>query len=328
MVYAFHARALISTLFQAGVTIGARNITFRARYNRVRPPVFKTGAFQPTILLYKFSYENKQMMDESKGKEMTNPALQLEKLIRKFDKILREAGVMQVTQSITDSRKSKKNSLDFILEALTSVSLVKLQQKYGEVLELTAEIIANIEDEPYFNHIKLPSLPEVGHSNGDNLKEFVKYVAGVREAIQPLIDDEIGSNNRNQLYSEIESKKRILEKGFFYEFTDGDLKRIQQIINELRDHIGSSDLFEEDHRRRLLRRLESLQSEMHKKMSDVDRIWGLVGDAGVAIGKFGSDAKPFVDRIRELSQIAWKTQARAEELPSSSINPLLENDDH
>lgn len=267
-------------------------------------------------------------MDKSKGKEMTNPALQLERLIRQFDKLLREAGVVQVNQSIAEEKKGKQNSLDFILEALQSASLVKLQQKYGEVLELTAEIIANVEEEPYFNHIKLPNLPEVGHNNSDNLKEFIQYVAVVRKAIQALIDDEIGSNKRNQLYSAIENKKKILDKGFFYEFTDGDLKRIQQIINELRDHLGSSELFEEDHRRRLLRRLEALQSEMHKKMSDVDRIWGLVGDAGVAIGKFGSDAKPFVDRIRELSQIAWKTQARAEELPSSSVNPLLENDEH
>jgi hypothetical protein len=86
--------------------------------------------------------------------------------------------------------------------------------------------------------------------------------------------------------------------------------------------VCSSDL----HRARLLRRLESLQSEMHKKMSDVDRIWGLVGDAGIVIGKFGKDAKPIVDRIKELSQIAWKTQARTEELSSSSKNPLLESD--
>ncbi|MFV0597847.1 hypothetical protein [Shewanella sp.] len=99
------------------------------------------------------------------------------------------------------------------------------------------------------------------------------------------------------------------------------------MINELREHISGSDLFEDNHRSRLLRRLESLQSEIHKKMSDVDKIWGLVGDAGVVIGKFGKDAKPFVDRIKELSQIAWKTQARAEELPSSSQNPLLGNEE-
>lgn len=73
----------------------------------------------------------------------------------------------------------------------------------------------------------------------------------------------------------------------------------------------------------LLLRLEKVQSEMHKKMSDLDRFWGLIGDAGVALGKFGTEAKPIVDRIREISEIVWRTQARAEELPSNTPLPLL-----
>jgi hypothetical protein len=165
----------------------------------------------------------------------------------------------------------------------------------------------------------------MGHDKSENLKNFILYVGEVRSAIQPLIDNEISYNNRTQLLSAIENKKKILNKGFFYEFTDGDLNRIQQLINELRQSISSSELFEDGHKSRLLRRLESLQSEMHKKMSDVDRFWGLIGDAGIVIGKFGKDAKPFVDRIRELSEIVWRTQAHAEQLPSSSENPLLEN---
>lgn len=264
-------------------------------------------------------------MAEDKKTEVTNPALQIDNLIQQFDMLLGAAGVTQIRQSLAESKKGRKTTLEFLMESFQAASLSKLQHKYSQVLELVAEIIANLEEERYFNHIELPSLPEVGHNNTHNLKAFIQYVAIVREAIQPLIDDEIGSSKRNQLFSAIENKKKILDKGFFYEFTDGDLKRIQKIINELREQVSSSTIFEEDHKRRLLRRLESLQSEMHKKMSDVDRIWGLVGDAGIAIGKFGKDAKPFVDRIKELSQIAWKTQARAEELPSSSVNPLLEN---
>lgn len=265
-------------------------------------------------------------MADNNQKDISNPALQLQKLIRQFDKILGEAGVITTSQTISASKKGNYTSvLEYISASLSSISFIKLQGNYGQLVELVAEIIANVEDEPYFNHMQLPPIPKVGHSNDDNLKEFISYVAFIREAIQPLIDDEVGSNKRSQFLSAIENKKRNLDKGFFYEFTDGDLKRIQQIINELREQISKSDLFEADHRRRLLRRLEALQSEMHKKMSDIDRIWGLVGDAGVAIGKFGTDAKPFVDRIRELSQIAWKTQARAEQLPSSSVNPLIEN---
>jgi len=77
-------------------------------------------------------------------------------------------------------------------------------------------------------------LPNVGHDNTENLKEYIRYVAIIRVAIQPPIDDEVGSNRRNQFLSAIDNKKKILDKGFFYEFTDDDLKRIQTIINELR----------------------------------------------------------------------------------------------
>jgi hypothetical protein len=121
-------------------------------------------------------------------------------------------------------------------------------------------------------------------------------------------------------------KKRYqteLKSTFAYEFSQGDFDRIQKLVNELRDYIVANDNFEEDHRLRLLKRLELLQSELHKRVSDLDRFWGLVGDAGVMLGKFGNDAKPIVDRIRELAEIVWKTQARAEELPSSSKNPMI-----
>ena len=265
-------------------------------------------------------------MTNSNHNEKSNPALELDKLIKQFDRVLGATGVINISHVLT--KKGKKSTSDYLADALKTISFIKLQEKYSDVVELVAEIIANVEEEPYFNNIQLPPLPEIGHNNIDNLKAFIHYVAHVREVIQPLINDEVGSNKKNQFLSAIENKKKILDKGFFYEFTDGDLKRIQQIINELRDQIVESDLFEEDHRRRLLRRLEALQSEIHKKMSDVDRIWGLVGDAGIAIGKFGKDSKPFVDRILELSQIAWKTQARAEELPSSCVNPLIESSDN
>lgn len=257
-----------------------------------------------------------------------NPAIGIDKLIREFDKILSESGVNSVAHLVSVAKQKNIDSpLEYIVSVMESMSFAKLLKRYSEVLELVAEIIASIEEESYFSHLALPSLPEVGHENVENLKEFINYVALIKIAVQPLIDDEIGSNKKNQLFAAIENKKKILDKGFFYEFTEGDLTRVQQLINELRQEIVASNLFEEGHRRRLLRRLEAMQAEIHKKMSDVDRIWGLVGDAGVVIGKFGKDAKPFVDRIKELSQIAWKTQARAEELPSSSQNPLLEHDD-
>lgn len=116
-----------------------------------------------------------------------------------------------------------------------------------------------------------------------------------------------------------------LDATFAYEFSQGDLDRIQELISELRGQIAQSSHIEESHRRRLLKRLERLQSELHKKISDLDHFWGLIGDAGVALGKFGKDAKPIVERMQEIAQIVWRTQSRAEELPSGSSFPQIEH---
>lgn len=117
--------------------------------------------------------------------------------------------------------------------------------------------------------------------------------------------------------------KLSLGAGFCYEFSQGDLTKIQSLLNELREQIASSDHFELEHQQRLLRRLEKIQCELHKKVSDLDKFWGLIGDAGVVLGKFGNDAKPLVDRIKEIAEIVWQTQSRAEELPSGTPIPLL-----
>jgi len=116
-----------------------------------------------------------------------------------------------------------------------------------------------------------------------------------------------------------------LGTAFAYEFSQGDLDRIHELIAELRKLISESTKFEQPHQRRLLIRLEKLQSELHKQVSDLDKFWGLVGDAGVALGKFGKDAKPFVGLVKEITEIVWRTQARAEELPSNSPLPRLDS---
>ena len=38
-------------------------------------------------------------------------------------------------------------------------------------------------------------------------------------------------------------------------------------------------------------------------MSDLDRFWGFVGDAGEVIGQLGKDAKPFTHRIKDIMNI-------------------------
>ena len=119
--------------------------------------------------------------------------------------------------------------------------------------------------------------------------------------------------------------KSIVSNGFVYEFSQGDLDAVQERVNELRSLITAVKGLEKEHQQRLLRRLEKLQGELHKKVSDLDKFWGLIGDAGVVMGKLGNDAKPIVDRMREIADIVWRTQSRAEELPSGTELPRLEN---
>lgn len=133
-------------------------------------------------------------------------------------------------------------------------------------------------------------------------------------------------NNQRKLEQLKSHFALTLTDTFGYEFTEGDIDRVQELINELRDLLKNDSLLDEGHKRRLLKRLEALQSELNKKVSDLSHFYGLMGDFGVAVGKLGTDAKPFTDRIREVIGIAWKAQARAEQLPSSAENPMLSHD--
>jgi len=143
-----------------------------------------------------------------------------------------------------------------------------------------------------------------------------------------LIETQLKSKNNEVKFARLKNSfKLALNTGFFYEFTNGDIKTIQEIINDLRDRIAQESKLEEEHKSRLLKRLENLQQELHKKVSDLDKFWGLIGDAGVVLGKLGKDAKPIVDRIKEIANIVWRTQAHTEQLPSGTTPPLLQEQD-
>ena len=106
-----------------------------------------------------------------------------------------------------------------------------------------------------------------------------------------------------------------------YRFSDDDFNRIQVLINELRDLINNSQVITAKHKQRLLERLERMQREWHKQTSDLDRFWGFIGEAGIVIGRFGTNIKPIVNRLREIAEIVWKTIRVNENLLGTS-NPI------
>lgn len=147
---------------------------------------------------------------------------------------------------------------------------------------------------------------------GDPEKDFLliaRYMGKCSDAAQRISAHRMLQDSR-QTY------KQYTSKTFFYKLDNSDVQRAQQILNELRELLADSQVLDNDHKRRLLEKVEALQRELHKRMSDLDRIWGLIGEAGVLLGKFGRDVKPLTDRIRELVGIAWRSQATSEQLPT------------
>ena len=189
------------------------------------------------------------------------------------------------------------------------------QQEYKVLLEtyLLLSEIAEAHMLPFA--IKPPLIPD-NPELALRCSTIAVYINEVKEACESHAEQLEIERTRARLRSSLGTT-------FAYEFSQGDLDRVQSLINDLRTLVSSVDGLDSSHRQRLLKRLESLQSEMHKRVSDLDRFWGLVGDAGVVLGRLGDSAKPIVDRIREIADIVWRTQGRAEELPSGAKPPQI-----
>jgi hypothetical protein len=142
-----------------------------------------------------------------------------------------------------------------------------------------------------------PALSTNQRKNIDAIKGLFAGAAGTATTNIIRRDSNTVFQEKGALYADIFARISV------YEFSDGDFARVQQLINELRDLISNSNLITGDHKRRLLRRLEAMQAELHKRSSDIDRFWGFIGEAGIAVRKFGEDIKPISERIQELGRI-------------------------
>ena len=206
-----------------------------------------------------------------------------------------------------------------IMQQLSGKNRLKIHQMSDDLIELYAFFVAFCKS----RGLKFP-YPKLDLDPSGN-SELIK---GFFDQIFPNIKTEYLKISYQQKYIELQDKYSIKFKSVFsYEFTTTDFNRVQTAINNLRDLIVSSKLFDENHRERLLKKVELLQNELHKKVSNLDKFWGLMGDAGVALGKFGEDAKPFVDLIKEITNIVWRTIANAENVDVKALPPIIKKDD-
>lgn len=188
-----------------------------------------------------------------------------------------------------------------------------------EDYENLAEALALLEEMRSAGLLTLLS-PVPTFSPKGNLAEKCKVAI---QLIQGISNQISGQAEELRLEAHRKRFKASLGSGFVYEFSQGDLEKLQILINDLRATIAANTGLASEHKSRLLKRLEALQAELHKKISDLDKFFGLIGDAGVVLAKLGNDAKPIVDRVREIADIIWQTQSRAEELPSGTTLPQI-----
>jgi hypothetical protein len=148
--------------------------------------------------------------------------------------------------------------------------------------------------------INLEPFPEIGPQRHQNVASVSAYFGRLRDQTRMELT---GRYSRGYFETKTEEYVALFSRVAVYEFSETEFKRVHELVRELRELIRSSSLITDDHKRRLLRRLEAMQAELHKKTSDIDRFWGFIGEAGIAMRKFGEDLSPISERVLELGGI-------------------------
>jgi hypothetical protein len=146
----------------------------------------------------------------------------------------------------------------------------------------------------------LAPFPEIGPQKHQNISNIVAYFSQLRSVVRAELTSRY---SKGYFETKTEEYMALFSRTLVYEFSETDYKRIQDLVSELRELIRSSTLISDEHKRRLLRRLEAMHGELHKKTNDIDRFWGFIGEAGIAMRKFGEDLAPISERVLELGGI-------------------------
>jgi hypothetical protein len=144
---------------------------------------------------------------------------------------------------------------------------------------------------------RLETFPELGPQRHQNVTNIAGYFGRLRNNVRAELTNR---HARGYFESKTEEYVSLFSKASIYEFSESDFKRVQDLVNELRDLIRGSTLITDEHKRRLLRRLEAMSGELRRKTNDIDRFWGFIGEAGIAMRKFGEDLAPISERVLEL----------------------------
>ncbi len=146
----------------------------------------------------------------------------------------------------------------------------------------------------------LEQFPEIGSDRHHNIASINTYFKQLRGSVRAELTKR---HSRGYFEAKTEEYASLFSQAAFYEFGETEFNRLQTLITELRNLIGTSALISEEHKRRLLRKLEAMRNELHRKTGDIDRFWSFLGEAGIAMRKFGEDLGPVSEKVLELGRI-------------------------
>ena len=172
---------------------------------------------------------------------------------------------------------------------------------------------------------KLQPFPDIGPQRHQNVACVAAYFSQLRTAVRSELT---ARHSRSYFESKTEEYLALFARAQVYEFEDEDFRRVQALIGELRDLLRDNSLITEEHQKRLLRRLESMRAELHKRTTDIERFWGFLGEAAIVIRKFGEDLKPISERVLELGGIILRVIFAKEGIKAlPELNRMLMGDE-
>jgi hypothetical protein len=102
-------------------------------------------------------------------------------------------------------------------------------------------------------------------------------------------------------------EESVEEKQLLLFFREEDVRRINELLSEVRALVKDNTELSADHKRRLLRIVNKFQAELEKSKSSLRVFLDGFVEASEALGEAGQKAKPAFDRIREILGIAEKS---------------------
>jgi|GEM_PF-6902762 len=202
-------------------------------------------------------------------------------------------------------------------------------EAWGQILEMLRAVPLDRDSYPHLYGFLLSfagarGLPvEVPYPTFEpehDLLQLADMICALEEHLGPTL-------NRQRIENAFEQSRDFYQAriagAFVYAFPDGDYRRLVTLVARIGGLARENQHIDANHKQRLLQKIEGLQRRLLHRMSSLDMLWSLVGEAGVVLGKLGVEAMPLAEGMCEIIRITMRVHARAEGLTPATENPLL-----